>query len=267
VSETEWREVVEAERAFAAAALESGTRGAFLRFIHEDGVLFRPGPVPGTAALEASPEVGGTLRWTPEVAGLSEDGLLGFTSGPYQEQGEDASPTGTGRYVTLWRREAGGEFRFVLDVGVSGPGIEPFPDTLPVRRARVMTTRPVLGGRTLREADSALQVTYRNVDAGSLGGLAFPASLRVLRPGREPARGPGAFLAAAREVADRGGVDWSVAGSGASPDGTLGYVYGTATEVASPDGPAAPFLRVWARGADGAWQLLLDLLEQGGDGS
>jgi hypothetical protein len=128
-----------------------------------------------------------------------------------------------------------------------------------------MTTRPVLGGRTLLEADSALQVTYRNPDAGSLGGLAFPAGLRVLRRGREPARGPAAFLAAAREVADRGGLEWDVAGSRSSPDGTLGYVYGMARGAGSD--PAAPFLRIWARGADGAWQLLLDLLDLGDRGS
>jgi hypothetical protein len=128
-----------------------------------------------------------------------------------------------------------------------------------------MTTRPVLGGRSLLEADSALQVTYRNPDAGSLGGLAFPAGLRVLRRGREPARGPGAFLSAAREAADRGGLDWTVAGSRTSPDGTLGYVYGTASFTSSPDGPSAPFVRVWTRGPDGAWQLLLDLLGLPGD--
>ncbi len=266
-SESQWREVVGAERTFAAAAMESGVKGAFLRFIHEDGILFRPGPVPGVPALEAGPDTDGALRWTPEVAGLSEDGLLGFTSGPYEAAGPDGSGAGTGRYVTLWSREPAGEFRFVLDVGVPGPGIAPFPDSLPVRRARVMTTRPVLGGRTLLQADSALQVTYRNPDAGSLGGLAFPASLRVLRRGREPDRGPGAFLAAAREVAERGGLDWNVAGSRTSPDGTLGYVYGMAAEAGAPDGPSAPFLRIWARGADGAWQLLLDLLDLADDGS
>jgi ketosteroid isomerase-like protein len=261
----DWREVVEAERAFAAAARESGVLGAFRRFIHEDGILFRPGPVPGVAALAGDPETEGMLRWTPEVAGLSEDGALGFTSGPYQASGPDGAVTGTGRYVTLWHREAGDEFRFVLDVGVPGPGVEPFPDTLPVRRARVMTTRPVLGGRTLLVADSALQETYRSPDAGSLGGLAFPAGLRVLRRGREPARGPAAFLAAAREVADQGGLEWDVAGYRTSPDGTLGYVFGMARGAGT--GPAAPFLRVWARGADGAWQLLVDLLDLGGEGS
>lgn len=258
---------MEAERAFAAAATESGVNGAFLRFIHEDGILFRPGPVPGVAALEAAPETESTLRWTPEVAGLSEDGRLGFTSGPYEARGVDGAVSGTGRYATLWSREPGGEFRFVLDVGVPGPGIEPFPDTLPVRRARVMTTRPVRGGRSLLEADSALQETYRNPDAGSLGGLAFPVGLRVLRRGVEPARGPGAFLAAAREAAEGGGLEWSIAGSGTSPDGTLGYVYGMARESAESEAPPAPFLRIWARGADGAWQLLLDLLDRAGNGS
>lgn len=278
-SEADWRAVVEVERAFAQAARESGTRGAFLRFIDQEGVLFRPGPVPGVAALEAATDAApdddppgasasgdgapleGGLRWTPEVAAVSEDGALGFTSGPYRALDPGGSVTGTGRYATVWARGESGEYRFVVDVGVPGPVPEPFPDTLAVRRARVMTTRPVLAGRTLIQADSALQATYRTPDAGSLGGLAFPAGLRVLRRGGEPGRGPAAFLAAALEVAERGGLSWVVSGSGTSPDGTLGYVYGMAEALAGPEGAGAPFLRIWARGSDGAWQLLLDLLD------
>lgn len=265
---SEWRGVVESDRTFAAASRESGRTSALLRFLRDDGILFRPRPLPGIAALQAdAPEDEGILLRTPEVAGLSEDGLLGFTSGPWRSGDRDGFVTGSGRYVTLWVREPGGEFRVGLEVDVPGPGVEPFPDTLPVRRARVMATRPVLGGRTLLEADSALQVTYRDPDAGSLGGLAFPAGLRILRRGRDPARGPAAFLAAAREAADRGGLIWTVEGSQRSPDGTLGYVYGMASVTSSSAAPPAPFLRIWARGPDGAWQLLLDLLDLPEEGS
>ncbi|MEJ2539223.1 MAG: nuclear transport factor 2 family protein [Gemmatimonadota bacterium] len=263
-----WEAVVAGERAFADAARESGVRGAFLRFIHEDGILFRPGPVPGVAALEAQAESERALRWTPELAGISDDGVLGYTTGPYQAAGADGKVTGTGRYLTLWRLDGGDEYRFVLDAGVPGPGPQPFPDTLPVRRARVMATRPVSGDRSLEAADSALRALYRSPGAGTLGGLAFPAGLRVLRPGREPERGPGAFLAAARRASEAGDVDWQVAGSATSPDGSLGYLYGMAVLASeeagggSPgDGPArGPFVRVWARGPEGAWQLLVDLL-------
>ena len=257
VADDPWTEVVETERAFAAAAREGSRKGAFLRFLDSAGVLFRPGPVEGRPALEAGPEFPGLLEWTPAVAAVSDDGELGFTTGPWiLTVGDDV---GTGRYTTLWRRTVEGEYRFVLDVGVVGPGPAVLPTDAPVRRARVGSPEPGAGSRTLMAADSAVRAGYTE-GAPALAGLAFPSWLQVLRPGREPESGPAPFLAEVVGAADRGGVDWEVAGSGASPDGSLGYVYGMASWASGTDVPAAPFLRIWAREDDGDWQLLLDLL-------
>jgi ketosteroid isomerase-like protein len=252
-----WHQVVAAERAFAAASGESGGKGAFLRFIDEDGILFRPGPMNGRAALEAGPEFPGPLAWTPEVAAVSGDGVLGFTTGPWTlTVGQDV---GTGRYTTVWRRTASGEYRFVLDVGVQGPSMTTIPGELPVRRVPVGAPEPGTERRDVLAADSAVRAGYSE-GAPALAGLAFPAWLQVLRPGRAVESGPVPFLAAVVGAADRGGIRWEVAGSGDSPDGTLAYVYGMASWSDAPEATPAPFLRIWAREDDGDWQLLLDLL-------
>ncbi len=252
-----WSQVVAAERAFAAASGESGGKGAFLRFIDDEGILFRPGPMNGRMALEAGPEFPGPLEWTPEVAAVSGDGVLGFTTGPWTlTVGQDV---GTGRYTTIWRRTSSGEYRFVLDVGVQGPSMTTIPAELDVRRVPVGTPEPGTERRDVLAADSAVRAGYSE-GAAALAGLAFPAWLQVLRPGREAESGPVPFLAEVVEVSDRGGVTWDVAGSGASPDGTLAYVYGMASWAEEPGIAPAPFLRIWARKDDGDWQLLLDLL-------
>jgi ketosteroid isomerase-like protein len=75
--------LIEAERAFARAAEEKGVREAFLTYLAEGAIVFRPAPVEGRPLYEKmSPDNPALLTWTPEVAEVSASGDLGYTSGP-----------------------------------------------------------------------------------------------------------------------------------------------------------------------------------------
>lgn len=114
-----------ADRAFARATAARGVEGWVANFA-EDGVMFQAGAiVRGHAAIgelmaPAFSDSSYSLSWEPEYAEVSRTADLGYTVGRYESRrvGPDGmSLVGTGRYVTIWRRDADGRWKVVLDIG------------------------------------------------------------------------------------------------------------------------------------------------------
>src|ERR1700704_5975824 len=119
------KSMVETERAFSRMSEEKGTREAFAEFIAADGILFRPGPVVGKKWMQEHPLPPATTRqwlsWQPIFAAVSRAGDLGYTTGPWQFKRDikDAKPVAFGNFMTVWKRQANGSWKFVLDLGIS----------------------------------------------------------------------------------------------------------------------------------------------------
>lgn len=110
------------DRAFAAMSVAKGAHAAFLAYMADDVRLFEGGhpPIVGRKAVEAyyakTPETPDEhLDWIPEEADASSDGTLGFTRGTWTYTSKAAKLSGY--YVTGWRRQADGQYKFILDIG------------------------------------------------------------------------------------------------------------------------------------------------------
>jgi ketosteroid isomerase-like protein len=65
-------------------------------------------------------EGGPLIKWRPQFVEVLEDGNLALTRGPYRMivKGDDGNTTETwGTFNSVWRRQAGGEWRVVFDAG------------------------------------------------------------------------------------------------------------------------------------------------------
>lgn len=122
------RAMVEADRAFAQFSADSGgPAGAFARWIAADGMMLsaRPAPVRGSdqvrQAFAAFPQ-GGRFEWAPvdSLAVASRDGSLGFTIGQARIA-PSPEAVSFSKYLTVWRREADGAYRFIFDIGSERP--------------------------------------------------------------------------------------------------------------------------------------------------
>ena len=112
--------LIATEYAFVSAAAELGTRDAFLKFVADDGIIFRPNAVNGKAFLSNAPKRPGLLSWYPTYAGISRDSDMGFTTGPADfKKDKDSSAIWFGNFSTVWQRQSNGEFKFVIDIGNS----------------------------------------------------------------------------------------------------------------------------------------------------
>jgi len=66
-----------------------------------------------------------TLRWEPMYARAAESGELGYTYGTWELKiNADSSNISRGTYVTIWKRQPNGEWKYVLDSGQDGLGEE-----------------------------------------------------------------------------------------------------------------------------------------------
>jgi ketosteroid isomerase-like protein len=113
---------------FSDYSKEFGMGAAFLKYIAEDGVLLRPNsyPIEGiekVRQLFKDSDLSFTLTWSPLFASISQSGDLGYTYGTYDltgknEKGEKITRNGT--YVSIWRKDKEGKWKFVLDTGNPG---------------------------------------------------------------------------------------------------------------------------------------------------
>lgn len=114
-------EVLRADSAFAAHAARTGAEPAFIAFAAADaaavgaGERIVCGPA-ASAALFAGPP--GALLWSPQAALAAASGDLAFTFGVARVDG--ASPFYT-KYLTVWKRQRDGAWRFVVDGGNAAP--------------------------------------------------------------------------------------------------------------------------------------------------
>lgn len=111
--------ILAADRAFAARSAHGGAAAAFREYMDPvDGRAFNGGdPARGAAAIaEAAPR--GRLTWTPSEVFAARDGDMGVTWGLWRfAPPGQAAPEATGRYVTVWRRDAAGAWKGIIDIG------------------------------------------------------------------------------------------------------------------------------------------------------
>lgn len=123
------RHVRDADSAFALAADLQGSGIAFAEYVAPQGVVFSGSEiVVGTEAVRAlfdeQQRAGGTLNWRPVYADAVESGDLGWTVGEYVFTGRGANGSVVqrfGKYLTIWKKQPGGEWRFVVDGGNASP--------------------------------------------------------------------------------------------------------------------------------------------------
>jgi len=120
-TKTDLQKLVETEIAFAVAAEAKGTKAAFLEFLTDEAVIFQPSETNGKMFWKNQPESPALLAWKPSWADISSDGKLGYTTGgwEFRPKGKADKPAAFGQYATVWQKQTDGNYKAVLDIGVS----------------------------------------------------------------------------------------------------------------------------------------------------
>lgn len=114
------------DREFSSMSASQGMHKAFLHFIADSGVLLRDQsfPLKGRNNLyglfEKSSDTSFILTWEPLYGKISASGDLGYTYGIFIKKLKTTGEESRGSYVTIWEKQSGGSWRFVLDSGTQG---------------------------------------------------------------------------------------------------------------------------------------------------
>jgi ketosteroid isomerase-like protein len=115
------------DRAFSKMSEEKGMKYAFLEYIDSNGVLLRTNepPIVGADAIDyliQQNDTTYTLKWEPKDGAVARSGEMGYTYGIYALKPTEKDTIIYGTYVSIWKKEAGGKWKFVLDTGNEGIG-------------------------------------------------------------------------------------------------------------------------------------------------
>jgi ketosteroid isomerase-like protein len=250
------QKLVDTEYAFAAMAAEKNSRTAFLTFLADDGVVFNPQRSNGKQVWTARKESPALLSWYPVFADISSNGLIGYTTGPweYRPKGKDDTPTAFGHFMTIWQKQLDGNFRAVLDLGVSH-------EKPPIAETRLKSAPAVLAksGEVKTHAGDATAEFFDMVSHVSLAKAyqQFAADdIRLMRSDKQPIIGKKAAL---KEIA---GVKAKLFISNKmSFYGTDDIAYASNVYMLVQDGKTVEtgnFVQIW-KNRGGKWLIVMDV--------
>lgn len=264
--------LVAAERAFAHTSVEKGIRESFLEFFAEEGINFQPHPTKTRAAYLSRPAPATrppvVLNWEPIWADVAQSGELGYTTGPYSltDNSPEKRPTRHGYYFSVWKKQADGNWKVVLDLGTQNPA--PSTPAPAFHAPQALSIKKQSAPFSVDDGRKALLDLERGFlrEAQAQGFLkAFSAYLtsesRLHRQEMLPLVGKESIKAFLKQKTLA--VTWEPMYADVAQSGDLGYVYGSYELRDNPAQPSAIekgyFTRVWKRGTDGKWKVALDV--------
>ena len=268
--------MIDTELAFARMSAEQGTRPAFMSFIADDGILFRPRAVKGKQWMTEHPVPSSDKRpllsWYPAAADIALAGDMGYTTGPWEFKADihDPKPVAFGNFLTVWKKQRDGSWKFAIDLGISNP--QPNQAAAPWQQPN--NYGPMRGGGIgpgVKEATKALLARDREFSTSSATRGAQKAfedyaasEVRLFRNGKQPIVGKADAVAAL--PASPTVWTWEPVFADVSHSGDLGYSYGT-YKLTINDGTlktnaveTGNYYRIWEKQLN-AWKVVADLLD------
>ncbi|MFW5644613.1 MAG: YybH family protein [Bacteroidota bacterium] len=120
------QELIDRDLEFSNFSRQHGMEKAFTRFADSAAVLLKPDrmPIKGLKSItfyySQMNNENLELTWMPLDASVSGSRDLGFTYGVWQLMNRDSLRQGT--YVTVWKKDANGNWKYILDSGNEGIG-------------------------------------------------------------------------------------------------------------------------------------------------
>lgn len=247
------RALTNAEKKFFETAQEKGTRAAFLEWLADDGIVFRPGPVNGKEVWGKRAETGLDLIWEPTFAAIARSGDFGYDTGPskWRAKKTDEKFSGYGHFISVWKKQRDGAWKVALDCGIENTKSDVKP------RLKLVTPKNRGQGtlESLQQTQSAFIATAK-LDFTKAFREFGSDEVRVYRDGSFPTIGKkdGVELLGSETA----GVAMEIMKTDMSSSADLAYSYGSCSDTRMQPARAGHFLQIWQTDANGAWKLVLD---------
>lgn len=263
--------LIEAEKSFAKASAEKGTKAAFLEYLHADAVLFRRGIVNGRKFWKDAPDATDKLTWEPQYADISAGGDFGFTTGPFKQfqHRSDANPAGGGHYLSVWQKQYD-SWSVLFDGGIGHPPADltgwetqSTISTLSPNEQLASSSKPtVMAAREIvTKREHALREAFKLKGAAAFTEY-LSTEARLYRPRKAPYRK--ANISELLAETDKAFTYEAPADIRVAPYGDMAFSYGNVTIAITSDGGIRQlqgnYLRIWKREYGSEWKIVADMV-------
>lgn len=258
-SNKDLQSLVDAERAFARMAKEKNTRDAFLANLIDESISFSPGITKAKPFWEKLKPGTDWLYWQPVYADISASGDFGYTTGPWHfSKNKKETPTAFGEYITVWRKQADGKWKILIDAGINH-------DTYNVDGHEIETSGTISqpaqpSTKSFKDELTAVEESFiQEAPIDILKAYTHHTSpeIKFFRQNKFPST-------SVEEVCQTSDVlSFSPAETIVSSSGDMGFTYGTVNVVKQDAGQQktsnANYLRIWKK-ENGVWKIVIDMI-------
>jgi ketosteroid isomerase-like protein len=255
------QEVINAENSFAGLSKSANQVEAFMAYLSDSTIMFKgTEPVLGKTLYKDRKPDSSLLFWWPVFVGVSADGKMAFSTGPWEwSKRRDTLPEALGYYATLWQKDNEGQWKMRVDLGIGFPASE--KSNPPLKASPTATQQGKLqevNKMQLMQMDS----TYCNLillGRSSYVRDYFATDGHILRSGHKPFVSPNEF---SQLVNERTFKSFSQQGGGISEAKDMFYVYGYArSSYADERAHPSKYFRVWKK-ENNNWKIVLDVISE-----
>jgi ketosteroid isomerase-like protein len=249
--------LIAAEKAYAKLAGEKGFREASVSVLADDAVIFTPNAVNGKKFWQEAMEEP-VISWRPIFAAIARSGELGYTSGPSEHRNKrsDEKPEAFGHFVSIWRKDAMGTWKVLVDVGVNHPQPRAPGGEIATYVPKSSIAHPEAARAALEKVRRDLAESLKKDESDAILSAATE-DIRVYRRGLLPAVGKS--TAKKMLATEHAKTSRTPLGEGTSSAIDLAYEYGEYTSDHDKANEHGIYLCIWRLDSDGAWKLALDL--------
>ena len=249
--------LIQAEKNFAAYSIAHSTKEAFQQFIDSNSIMFDNGkPVKAVEFWSKREKNAGVLNWWSQYAEISASGDFGYTTGPWTfQQTKNDTIIARGQYTTVWHININGEWKFLVDLGITNTQVNPAEDVIRIDAAKqfeISKTIPHIFPIVAAE-NEFLNLFARNKSRPYKKYFANESILN--RNGYLPAvsvMGRHKIIKSTPSFDKYEMVGWDISPLPA-PD--LGYTYGNTITNSKPEN----YLHIWRREKTG-WKIAVEVL-------
>lgn len=257
----------EAERNFARESVMIGRNAAFVKNFAEVSVLFTDKWIVNAKHfwknMKNAPVV---LKWEPEYMDIADSRDFGISTGPWeaQEYRPNTPVLSTGYFLTVWKKEANGQWRVILDAGSETPA-KLNPDhaiSFPLGADKPFVNPAVVSiekstREMLDQEKSFLMEWKKNHDQSVYLSFMEPAA-RVQRKGYLPTINTDSIKVWIDQT-DKN-LNWNSTGAGAASSGDMGYTYGLIESQGNPTTIKGHYVRIWKKHPGTKWKIALEMI-------
>jgi ketosteroid isomerase-like protein len=257
----------EAEQNSAKASAMYGRNAAFFENFAAESVLFTGKWI--TTGKQFSKEQKGrpiVLKWEPEYMDIAGSRDFGISTGPWevQEYRPGTSPLSTGYFLTVWKKQADGTWKVILDGGGTTP---PKKDnkhsfSFPAGADKAVFNPPVLDvgllSKELTDREYQFLQDWVISRTPSTYGSYLAPDARMQLSGHLPTTNADTINTLIAHF-DKN-LSWKTSGSGAATSGDMGFTYGLLEIPGNTEIIKGHYVRIWKKQPGANWKIAIEMI-------